>query len=77
VKNSRIRRRVSYLRDVDTICPAVSKLSSGLILNRCEPDVGHEGRHKDGPALWSGPHGAQPDAVEVFDTVDGLNDING
>lgn len=44
-----------HLRDVETICPAVSTLLSGLVLNRCELDRGHDGQHKDGCTYWGKP----------------------
>lgn len=60
-------RKVPYLRDVATICPAVSKLSSGLVINRCELDLGHKDKHKDGCTRWGNPVGAQPDTGEDGD----------
>lgn len=41
-----------HLRDASKICPAISKLSTGLVINRCERDAGHDGQHKDGCAHW-------------------------
>lgn len=44
-----------HLRDASTICPAFMKLSNGLVINRCELDVGHDGKHKDGCSRWGNP----------------------
>ncbi|WP_405960780.1 hypothetical protein OG235_27845 [Streptomyces sp. NBC_00024] len=44
-----------HLRDASKICPAVSALSNGLVINRCERDLGHEGQHKDGCTHWGTP----------------------
>lgn len=52
-----------HLREVGTICPAISALSSGYILSRCELDRGHDGQHKDGCTYWSTPPGAVPGAA--------------
>jgi hypothetical protein len=41
-----------HLRDAAKICPAVTKLSNGLVINRCERDAGHDGKHKDGCSHW-------------------------
>ncbi|GGN40485.1 hypothetical protein FHR83_007028 [Actinoplanes campanulatus] len=46
---NRLRR---HLRDVAAICPAQMWLSSGYVLNRCELDAGHGGKHKDGCMRW-------------------------
>lgn len=47
----RVQRR-RHLRDAATICPAIRKLSNGLVIDRCELNAGHEGRHKDGCSHW-------------------------
>lgn len=44
-----------HLRDASKICPAVSALSNGLVINRCERDAGHDGQHKDGCTHWGTP----------------------
>lgn len=49
-----------HLRDAATICPATSKLSNGLVVNRCERDLGHDGKHKDGCTHWSDANSARP-----------------
>jgi hypothetical protein len=41
-----------HLRDAATICPATSRLSNGFVVNRCELDKGHDGKHKDGCTHW-------------------------
>jgi hypothetical protein len=50
----RRRGQRGHLRDVATICPATTTLSSGTVLNRCELDKGHPGKHKDGCTRWGG-----------------------
>lgn len=45
-----------HLRDAATICPATSQLSNGLVINRCERDLGHDGQHKDGCTHWGNPN---------------------
>jgi hypothetical protein len=47
------RRR--HLRDASKICPATVKLSNGLVINRCELDAGHDGKHKDFCSHWPDP----------------------
>lgn len=44
-----------HLRDVATICPATLCLSGGKVINRCELDVGHNGKHKGGCTRWGDP----------------------
>lgn len=44
-----------HLRDASKICPALTKLSNGLVINRCELDAGHDGKHKDGCSYWPDP----------------------
>lgn len=44
-----------HLRDAATICPATSRLSNGFVVNRCELDKGHDGKHKDGCTHWGTP----------------------
>lgn len=41
-----------HLRDAATICPASLSLTNGLVLNRCERNLGHDGKHKDGCTHW-------------------------
>lgn len=53
----------AHLRDIATICPATMRLSTGLILTRCELDQGHDGRHKDGCSLWPDSAAHYPDTT--------------
>ncbi len=41
-----------HLRDAAKICPAVVRLSNGLVINRCERERDHDGRHKDFCTHW-------------------------
>lgn len=41
------------LRDAASICPAALTLSTGVVLVRCELDVGHDGVHKGGCTSWA------------------------
>ncbi|HLU97156.1 MAG TPA: hypothetical protein VKZ89_09985 [Thermobifida alba] len=50
------RRR--HLREASKVCPSSMKLSNGLVISRCELDVGHDGPHKDGCARWGDSHSA-------------------
>jgi hypothetical protein len=47
-----------HLRDASKVCPAFMKLSNGLVISRCELNVGHDGPHKDGCARWGDSHNA-------------------
>lgn len=49
-----------HLRDAATICPATTTLSNGLVINRCERDAGHDGKHKDGCSHWGNDRTADP-----------------
>ncbi|MFF3620019.1 hypothetical protein [Streptomyces sp. NPDC002467] len=48
-----------HLRDAATICPAVIRMSDGRVCNRCERELGHDGKHKDGCAHWGKPEGGE------------------
>lgn len=59
--------RRSHLRDVATICPATLRLSTGLVINRCELDLGHDDRHKGGCTLWPDRSAHYPDPEDTPD----------
>jgi hypothetical protein len=52
--------RPRHLRDASKICPALMKLSNGLVISRCERDAGHDGPHKDGCAHWGNSQASWP-----------------
>lgn len=49
-----------HLRDAAKVCAATMKLSSGLVISRCERDAGHDGQHKDGCTHWGPSAEARP-----------------